>query len=172
MRNIFHDLSAANFAWGTRFKLVNLVIAVALSPGFRSVFFFRIQTSVLGKNTNVARRFAAFLISSLNQSLTGAEFIPGCLIGKGLVVKHPAGIVIGEGAIVGENCTFQHGTTLGLKYVAHADSNKPDGYPVVGNNVSFGTNAVVIGLIKIGDGAKIGANATIVKDVNAGQTAF
>ena len=97
--------------------------------------------------------------------MTGIEIHPGAKIGKRLVIDHGVGCVIGETAEIGDDCIIFHGVTLGgLKF----DPIKR--HPTVGNRVLIGTGAKVLGPIKIGDGAKIGANAVVVKEVPAGAT--
>jgi serine O-acetyltransferase len=110
--------------------------------------------------------FLARLISQLARFFTGIEIHPGAKIGKGLFIDHGMGVVIGETAEVGDNVTLYHGVTLGG---TGKDTGKR--HPTVGDNVLIGTGAKVLGPITISEGAKIGANAVVVKDVPANATA-
>jgi serine O-acetyltransferase len=112
------------------------------------------------------RFFLARLISQLSRFFTGIEIHPGAKIGKGLFIDHGMGVVIGETAEVGDNVTLYHGVTLGG---TGKDTGKR--HPTVGDNVLIGTGAKVLGPITISEGAKIGANAVVVKDVPANATA-
>lgn len=110
--------------------------------------------------------FIARLISQLSRFFTGIEIHPGAKIGKGLVIDHGMGVVIGETAEVGDNVLIYHGVTLG-----GTGKDKGKRHPTVGNNVVIGSGAKVLGPIKIGDNAKIGANAVVLKEVPEGATA-
>lgn len=110
--------------------------------------------------------FLARLISQLGRFFTGIEIHPGAKIGKGLFIDHGMGVVIGETAEIGDNVTIYHGVTLG-----GTGKEKGKRHPTVGNNVIIGCGAKVLGPINIGDGAKIGANAVVLKDVPQGKTA-
>lgn len=110
--------------------------------------------------------FLARLISQLSRFFTGIEIHPGAIIGKGLFIDHGMGVVIGETAEIGNNVTIYHGVTLG-----GTGKDKGKRHPTVGNNVIIGCGAKVLGPITIGDGAKIGANAVVLKDVPTGVTA-
>lgn len=109
--------------------------------------------------------FLARLISQLGRFFTGIEIHPGAKIGKGLFIDHGMGVVIGETAEIGDNVTIYHGVTLG-----GTGKEKGKRHPTVGNNVIIGCGAKVLGPINIGDEAKIGANAVVLKDVPQGKT--
>lgn len=110
--------------------------------------------------------FLARLISQLGRVFTGIEIHPGAKIGKGLFIDHGMGVVIGETAEIGDNVTIYHGVTLG-----GTGKDKGKRHPTVGNNVIIGCGAKILGPISIGDGAKIGANSVVLKDVPKGKTA-
>ncbi|EGT3616838.1 serine O-acetyltransferase [Clostridium perfringens] len=110
--------------------------------------------------------FLARLISQLGRFFTGIEIHPGAKIGKGLFIDHGMGVVIGETAEIGDNVTIYHGVTLG-----GTGKEKGKRHPTVGNNVIIGCGAKILGPISIGDGAKIGANSVVLKDVPKGKTA-
>lgn len=110
--------------------------------------------------------FLARLISQVSRFFTGIEIHPGAKIGKGLFIDHGMGVVIGETAEVGDDVVIYHGVTLGG---TGKDTGKR--HPTVGNNVIIGAGAKILGPIVIGDGAKIGANSVVLKNVPAEATA-
>jgi serine O-acetyltransferase len=101
--------------------------------------------------------FLPRLLSQIVRFLTGLEIHPGATIGKGFFVDHGAGVVVGETAIIGDNCVLFHNVTLG-------GTGKHQGkrHPSLGNNVFVGTGATLLGPITVGDNVKIGANAFVV----------
>lgn len=105
------------------------------------------------------------MISQLGRKFTGIEIHPGAKIGRKLFIDHGMGIVIGETAEIGDNCTIYHQVTLGG---TGKDKNKR--HPTIGNNVMIGAGAKVLGPIIIGDNAKIGAGAVVLKNVEANTT--
>jgi len=109
--------------------------------------------------------FLARLISQINRFLTGIEIHPGAKLNHEVFIDHGAGVVIGETAEVGHHVVIFHGATLG-------GTGKDVGkrHPTIGNHVMIGANATILGPITIGDGAKIGANAIVVKDVPPNTT--
>lgn len=110
--------------------------------------------------------FIARMISQNARFLTGIEIHPGATIGKGLLIDHGSGVVIGETAVVGDNCTIYQGVTLG-------GTGKHTGkrHPTIGNNVMIGSGAKVLGPFKVGDNAKIAAGAVVLAEVPANCTA-
>lgn len=105
--------------------------------------------------------FIARLVADVSRTITGIEIHPGARIGRRLVIDHGVGCVIGETAIIGDDCIIFHGVTLGgIKF----DPVKR--HPTVGNHVLIGTGAKVLGPINIGDRSKIGANAVVMKDLD------
>lgn len=134
---------------------------IFLYPGPRAIFFHRIAHFLYG----IKLFFFARMIADISRTITGIEIHPGAKIGKRLVIDHGVGCVIGETAEIGDDCIIFHGVTLGgLKF----ETTKR--HPTVGNHVLLGTGAKILGPIKIGDKARIGANAVILKDVPAGVT--
>lgn len=87
-----------------------------------------------------------------------------CRIGKNLIIHHPYGIVVNKGVIMGDNVTLRHQTTIGNK------GNGIEGVPHIGNNVNIGSGSALIGKIKIGDNATIGAHSVVNKDVYKNTT--
>ena len=109
---------------------------------------------------------AARAVSQGAKFITGIEIHPGATIGKGLVIDHGAGVVIGETAEIGDNCTLYQGVTLG-------GTGKDVGkrHPTLGDNVMIGAGAKVLGPLTIGDNAKIAAGAVVLSDIPADSTA-
>ena len=132
-----------------------------LYPGPRALFFHRIAHFLY----SIGLFFLARLVADISRTLTGIEIHPGAKIGKRLVIDHGVGCVIGETAEIGDDCIIFHGVTLGgLKF----DPIKR--HPTIGNRVLIGTGAKVLGPIQIGDDARIGANAVVMKPVLPGKT--
>lgn len=104
--------------------------------------------------------------SHMGRWLTGIEIHPGATIGRRMFIDHGMGVVIGETAVVGDDCTLYHGVTLG-----GTSWNKGKRHPTLENGVVIGAGAKVLGPITIGSGAKIGSNAVVVKDVPVNATA-
>ena len=110
--------------------------------------------------------FSARAISQFAKMITGIEIHPGATIGKGLVIDHGTGVVIGETAEIGDNCTIYQGVTLG-------GTGKDIGkrHPTLGNNVMVGAGAKVLGPFYIGDNTKIAANAVVLEEIPESCTA-
>jgi serine O-acetyltransferase len=102
----------------------------------------------------------------MGRLLTGIEIHPGATIGHRVFIDHGMGVVIGETAVVGNDCTLYHGVTLG-----GTSWNKGKRHPTLESGVVIGAGAKVLGPIIVGAGAKIGSNAVVVKDVPANATA-
>ena len=109
---------------------------------------------------------AARAVSQAACFLTGIEIHPGATIGRGLVIDHGAGVVIGETAEVGDDCTIYQGATLGG---TGKDTGKR--HPTIGNGVMVGAGAKVLGPLTVGDGAKIAAGAVVLTSIPADSTA-
>ena len=111
-------------------------------------------------------KFLARTISQWSRFWTGIEIHPGAKIGRRLVIDHGMGIVIGETAEVGDDCLIYHGVTLG-------GTGKDQGkrHPTIGNNVLLSTGSKVLGHFKVGDGARIAANAVVLKEIPENATA-
>ncbi len=139
----------------------SLIEIALLYPGPKAVFFHRIGHCLY----QYRLFFLARLVAEISRLLTGIELHPGAKVGQRLVIDHGMGVVIGETAEIGNDCIIFHGVTLGgLKF------EPVKRHPTVGNKVLIGTGAKVLGPIYIGDGAMIGANAVVIKDVPPGVT--
>lgn len=134
-----------------------------LYPGPRAMFFHRFAHFFY----KIHLFFIARLISELSRILTLIEIHPGAQLGRRLVIDHGAGLVIGETTIVGDDCILYHGVTLG-----GVSTRKIKRHPTLENGVLVGTGAKVLGPVTVGEGAKIGANSVVTKNVPAGKTAL
>ena len=104
--------------------------------------------------------FLARLTSQLSRFFTGIEIHPGAKIGKRLFIDHGSGVIIGETTEIGDDCTLFQGVTLGGTGKDHGKR-----HPTLGNNVSVGSGAKILGPVHIGDNTKIAANAVVLNDV-------
>jgi serine O-acetyltransferase len=110
-------------------------------------------------------KFIARLLSYLSRFITGIEIHPGATIGKRFFIDHGMGVVIGETATIGDDVTIYHDVTLG-----GTSFNKGIRHPQIGNKVIIGAGAQLLGPIRVGDNARVGSNAVVVKDVEPGAT--
>jgi serine O-acetyltransferase len=110
--------------------------------------------------------FIARMISQRAVRKTGIEIHPGATIGKGLFIDHGTGVVIGETAEIGDNCTIYQGVTLGGTGKDHGKR-----HPTLGNNVMVGAGAKVLGPFKVGDNSRIAAGAVVLNEVPENCTA-
>ena len=108
-------------------------------------------------------KLAARVLSHVGRMVTGVEIHPGAVFGRRFFVDHGMGVVIGETAEVGDDVMLYHQVTLGGRSNARGKR-----HPTVGDGVTFGAGARVLGPIRIGAGAEIGANAVVVRDVPPG----
>ncbi|MDR1530480.1 MAG: serine O-acetyltransferase [Burkholderiales bacterium] len=132
-------------------------------PGFHVLLIHRLLVSPCWR---VGLRWLARWLSAIMRWMTGIEIHPGATIGRRVFIDHGMGVVIGETAEIGDDCTLYHGVTLG-----GTSWNKGKRHPTLGKGVVIGAGAKVLGPIFVGDGAKIGSNAVVVREVPAGATA-
>ncbi len=131
-------------------------------PGVHALLMHRFSHWLWKKDFFWFGRF----FSHIGRWLTGIEIHPGATIGRRVFIDHGMGVVIGETAVVGDDCTLYHGVTLG-----GTSWNKGKRHPTLEAGVVIGAGAKILGPITIGEGAKIGSNAVVVKDVPANATA-
>lgn len=131
-------------------------------PGLHAILWHRLSHGLW----NMGFKWLARLSSYLARWFTGIEIHPGARIGRRVFIDHGMGVVIGETAEVGDDCTLYHGVTLG-----GTSWQKGKRHPTLGTGVIVGAGAKVLGPIHLGAGAKVGSNAVVVKDVPAGATA-
>lgn len=145
-------------------------------PAAQGVSTFEILTSWAGVQALLAHRAAHALLEArvpllpraiayTTRSVTGVEIHPAAEIGKQFFIDHGSGVVIGETARIGDCVTLYQGVTLG-----GTGFQRGKRHPTLGDNVTVGSGAKLLGPIAVGDGAKIGANTVVVEDVPAGAT--
>ena len=110
--------------------------------------------------------FIARLISHIARFFTLIEIHPGAQLGHGILIDHGCGVVIGETAVVGDNCTIYQGVTLG-----GVGTQKGKRHPTLGNNVMVGAGAKILGAFEVGDNCSIAANAVLLKPLEDNVTA-
>jgi len=130
-------------------------------PGLHAVLMHRATHALW----NLGLKWLARLLSNLARLFTGIEIHPGARIGRRFFIDHGMGVVIGETAVVGDDCTLYHGVTLG-----GISWNKGKRHPTLGRHVVVGAGAKVLGPIEIGDGVRIGSNSVVVRSVSPGAT--
>lgn len=131
-------------------------------PGFHALTLHRLSHGLW----RMRLRWMARALSHLTRMLTGIEIHPGATIGRRVFIDHGMGVVIGETAVIGDECTLYHGVTLG-----GTSWNKGKRHPTLLRGVVIGAGAKVLGPITVAEGAKIGSNAVVVRDVPPGATA-
>ena len=136
---------------------------VTCYPGFHALLVHRLAHWLWSERLRWIARF----VSHLGRWLTGIEIHPGAQIGRRFFIDHGMGVVIGETAEIGDDCTLYHGVTLG-----GTSWSKGKRHPTLGNGVVLGAGAKILGPITIGDRARVGSNAVVVKDVPPGATAI
>jgi serine O-acetyltransferase len=131
-------------------------------PGLHAILWHRLSHVLW----NLGLKWLARLSSTLARWMTGIEIHPGARIGRRVFIDHGMGVVVGETAEIGDDCTLYHGVTLG-----GTSWRKGKRHPTLEAGVIVGAGAKVLGPITVGAGAKVGSNAVVVKDVPAGATA-
>ena len=145
------------------------VLSIVLTyPGVKAVFFHKFAHLFYVAGFDLIAR----IISQTIRFFTGIEIHPGAKIGKNLFIDHGMGVVIGETSKIGDNVTIYHAVTLGGSSPS-IDSERQrheKRHPTIGNDVVIGSGAQVIGPVNVGNGARIAANAVVVKDVPENAT--
>jgi len=131
-------------------------LPTVLTMRFLAVFLHRVSARA-GSSVPVL----GSVLKQLNHAITGADIAWSARIGPGLVLWHPTGVVIGSGVVIGREARVQQGITLG----AARSRTGQDGDPVLGDDVYLGAGARVLGPVRVGDRARIGANAVVLTDV-------
>ena len=130
-------------------------------PGVHAILIHRLSHKLWSIKLFWLGRF----LSHISRFLTGIEIHPGAQIGRRCFIDHGMGVVIGETSIIGDDCTLYHGVTLG-----GTSWKEGKRHPTLGNNIVVGAGAKVLGPITLHDGARIGSNAVVTKDVLAEET--
>ena len=145
------------------------ILSIILTyPGVKAVFFHQISNFFYKAGFDLVAR----IISQSVRFFTGIEIHPGAKIGKNLFIDHGMGVVIGETSEIGDNVTIYHAVTLGGSSPSIESESQRDEkrHPTIGNDVVIGSGAQIIGPIKVGNNARIAANAVVVKDVPENAT--
>jgi serine O-acetyltransferase len=149
---------------GRRPSVALFIKTAAINPGLVASTIVRSQQVLNGRGL----RRTAWVLRHVALTVSRIDVVPGAEIGPGLLMNHPHGIVIGPGAVVGSGCTLLQNVTLGERF---ADGRPPHDYPRIGDGVTIGAGACVLGGVQVGDGASIGANSVVLDDVPAGGIA-
>jgi serine O-acetyltransferase len=131
-------------------------------PGFQALLFYRLAHWLWVRRWHLVGRF----VSHLGRCATGIEIHPGAKIGRRLFIDHGMGVVIGETAEIGDDCTLYQDVTLGGTSLERGQKR----HPTLGNNVIVSAGAQVLGPFRVGDGARIGAQAVVLREVPDGAT--
>jgi serine O-acetyltransferase len=134
-------------------------------PGFHALVYHRIAHWFWRRRWLLAGRF----VSHLGRMLTGIEIHPGARIGRRLFIDHGMGVVIGETAEIGDDCTLYHGVTLGGRLPRRGEFGQKR-HPTLGNNVIVGSGAQILGPFRVADGARVGSGAVVLNEVPDGVT--
>ncbi len=131
-------------------------------PGLHAILTYRLAHCLWERNFRTTAR----VLSAFGRFLTGVDIHPAARIGKNLFIDHATGVVIGETAEIGDDVTLYHGVTLG-----GTSTSRGKRHPTLGDRVIVGAGAKLLGPIVIGDDARIGSNAVVLKDVPEAATA-
>ncbi len=145
------------------------ILSIILTyPGVKAVFFHQISNFFYKAGFDLVAR----IISQTIRFFTGIEIHPGAKIGKNLFIDHGMGVVIGETSEIGDNVTIYHAVTLGgiSPSIDSERQRHEKRHPTIGNDVVIGSGAQIIGPVKVGNNARIAANAVVVKDVPENAT--
>lgn len=140
----------------------NALDVVCFYPGFHAIVLHRFAHWWWQRDLKWFARFVSYIA----RLLTSVEIHPGAVVGKRVFIDHGAGVVIGETAQIGNDCTIYQGVTLGGTSLSKGSKR----HPTLSTGVTIGAGAKVLGSFTVGEGAKVGANAVVVKAVPAGAT--
>jgi serine O-acetyltransferase len=130
-------------------------------PGVHALLLYRLNHRLW----KLGLKWPARFLAAIARWLTGIEIHPGAVIGRRLFIDHGMGVVIGETTVIGDDCTLYHGVTLG-----GISWQKGKRHPTLGHNVVIGAGAKILGPIIISDGARIGSNSVVLKNVPSNAT--
>ncbi|MCJ7788477.1 MAG: serine O-acetyltransferase [Methyloceanibacter sp.] len=173
LHRTFHEVLEAEPELGDTFRADLMAVAkrdpacsrliepLLYYKGFHALETYRIAHSLW----NAGRKDLALYLQSLTSRFLQVDIHPAAQIGKGIMFDHATGIVVGETAAIGDNCSLLHGVTLG-----GSGSEKGDRHPKIGRGVMIGAGAKILGNIKVGDCARIAAGSVVLQDVPARTT--
>jgi serine O-acetyltransferase len=173
LHKIFHEVIEANSSLGDAFR-ADLVAVAKRDPacsrliepllyfkGFHALETHRIAHALW----QAGRKDFALYLQSLTSRFLQVDIHPAAQIGRGIMFDHATGIVVGETAVIGDNCSMLHGVTLG-----GSGSERGDRHPKIGRGVMIGAGAKILGNIKVGDCARVAAGSVVLKDVPPRRT--
>ncbi|HEX5930478.1 MAG TPA: serine O-acetyltransferase [Methyloceanibacter sp.] len=173
LHKLFNEVIAADPSLGDAFRADLMAVAKrdpacsrVIEPllyfkGFHALETYRIAHSLW----KAGRKDFALYLQSLTSRFLQVDIHPAAVIGRGIMFDHATGIVIGETAVIGDNCSLLHGTTLG-----GTGNEKGDRHPKIGRGVMVGAGAKILGNIKVGDCARIAAGSVVLNDVASRRT--
>ncbi len=145
----------------------NRVDVFLTSAGVHALLWHRVANRLWRARLKLLAR----IIATWSRFFTGIEIHPGATMGRRVVIDHGMGVVIGETAVVGDDCLIYHGVTLGGKQPGSRDAVPGARHPRIGNRVTIGAMGIVLGPITVGDDAIIGAHSLVLRDVPPGAVA-
>ena len=173
LHKLFNEVIAAEPALGDSFRADLMAVAkrdpacrrliepLLYFKGFHALETYRIAHSLW----EAGRKDFALYLQSLTSRFLQVDIHPAAIIGKGIMLDHATGIVIGETAKIGDNCSLLHGVTLG-----GTGNEKGDRHPKIGRGVMIGAGAKILGNIKVGDCARVAAGSVVLNDVASRRT--
>ena len=132
-------------------------------PGFRAIAVYRFGVWRMGIRNPIIRKFASFIYRigfRRCRNVYGIELPYSARLGRRVVIEHQGGIVIHGATMIGDGTIIRQGCTFGIRSLDRLDEA-----PTIGRNVNIGAGAVIVGNVKVGDGASIGANSVVLRDV-------
>jgi serine O-acetyltransferase len=152
---VFSDL--ARFRGEVKPSWPAVLIRCLTIPGILASLIIRAQQCLFLRG----HKSAANILRTVSSVVLGADFAPGMSVGRGLMLAHPTGVVIGHGLVIGDNVTFAAGVTAAARY---PDDREQD-FATICDGAIIGAHAVLVGGVRIGTNAMVGANSVVLKDV-------
>lgn len=143
-----------------RASWVKVLLRVPSTPGVLASIILRAQQCLSRRGNS---RVASFL-TTLGNALVGVDLGPGLVAGRGLALVHPVGVTMGYGARIGDNVTLAGGVVLAAKHYDNSDDVAQE-FPVIDDGATIGAHAVLVGGVRVGKHAMVGANSVVVSDV-------
>lgn len=155
---------------GSRPGWVGVLFRLPFVPGVIATIILRAQ-QCLHRSGSPVGRLVARVLQTVGNVVIGVDLGPGMVIGKGLRLMHPVGVTMGYGARIGDNVSLAGGVTLAARYYDD-DHGQEQAFPVVEDGVTIGAHAVLVGGVRVGRNAMIGANSVVLSDVPANAVVF
>ncbi len=155
---VFSDLVALRP--GTRPSWLGVLLRLPFEPGVLASLLLRAQQCLHRGGHGMAAR----ALRTLGNVLIGVDLGAGMVVGRGFMMVHPVGVTMGFGARIGDNVRFASGVTLAGKYY-DAEEGRDQEFPVIEDDVTVGAHAVIVGGVRVGRNAMVGANSVVLSDV-------